>query len=120
MRGRLTAVWDCLSYSLPAQKIILEPSLHSAGIFQPGEVGADCAANQHILLIGHGERIPGKEPLQDLLKTEGLPADFLNLIRHLVHFGDIAVRQRNDVLRSFRMGWNKIPGRQRFDPLQGV
>ena len=109
-----------ISCSFPQQQVILKEGVCPAGILQPGQVGAHRAAHQHILLIGHGQIVYRKEPLEDLFKAQRLRADMEDLLRHLVDLGNVVVRQRRDVFRRLRMGRNKVRRPHFFDLLQGL
>jgi hypothetical protein len=104
----------------PEQQIIFKLRGDPAGIQQPGEIGADGAADQRVLLKAHAQIVRLKELLQKLLKAQRLPAERGDPLGDLVHLVDVLLRERGDLLRGGGVRGNELPRGQVFHGLQRI
>lgn len=72
-----------------------------------GQIGADGAADQGILLGGHGHAVSLEDLLQQFFKGERIRAEFQDFVQNCVDGIGIDLGQRTDIIGNGSMGWNK-------------
>ena len=90
----------CLSCPLPEQAVIVKDGAEPAAVFEPREVGAHRAADEHVLLEVHHEVEAPEQLLQDRLERLRSAAELRDDVRDLEHLVDVVLCERGNVLRG--------------------
>ena len=110
----------CTSCLLPEQAIVVKDGAESAAVLQPREVGAHCAADEHVLLKVHHEIKAPEQLLQDRLERLRFLAELRDDVRDLEHLVDVVLRERGDVLRGRGVRGHEGAGGERLDHFERV
>ena len=76
----------CLSGALPEQQVVFETDRQLVVVFEPGQVGADCAADEDVLLEVQRQMVVPEDLLQNCFEVCGHPAEAEQFVRYFEDF----------------------------------
>ena len=87
-------------YLLPEQEILFKYCVQSSCVFQPGQIGTDCASHKNILLEIHDKAVFCEQALQNHFETKRFLTEAYDFIRYLIYFVYIVLSQFCDILAA--------------------